>query len=357
MKKFYNIIIKLFPVLLIAVSFSCGSKPSVEKLSMTSKQVFALLPEKPQFVMYVNFKTMRTSEFWKQNISDSVLSGENAMGSILNVFKSATGASINDGLDEMFFANSWTGENAIILKGSFDKNKINSFLANDTIFKKTASPDGITVYTHLNSNLAFFLKDNFTLCASNYQKQIDYMKTVTDTSNSGLLANNELMKSIDPVIYKDNFWIVSTEKMFIRGIFANFTDMKSGKDISKEKMSDTLIDNQKDSLSKTDDVIMNKLYDRVNSVSLSGKMKGDLNIIMQFECVDAEASAYVTKLFNGIIGLAKLTSSAKKDKKETPFTNILNELSVSKIDNSVQISSKVTSNNVKEFREGKLLIK
>jgi hypothetical protein len=118
--------------------------------------------------------------------------------------------------------------------------------------------------------------------------------------------------------------------MFIRGIFANFTDMKSGKDISKEKMSDTLIDSQKDSLSKTDDVLMNKLYDRVNSVSLSGKMKGDLNIIMQFECVDAEASAYVTKLFNGIIGLAKLTSSAKKDKKETPFANILNEISISK---------------------------
>jgi hypothetical protein len=279
------------------------------------------------------------------------------MGSILNVFLTATGASMNDGLDEMFFANSWTGENAIVLKGSFDRNKINSYLANDTIFKKTASPDGITVYTHLNSNLALFLKDNFTICASNYQKQIDYMKTVSDTSNSGLLANTELMKSIDPILYKDNFWIVSTEKMFIRGIFANFTDLKSGKDISKEKMSDTLLNNRSDSLSKTDDVLMNKLYDKINSVSLCGKMKGDLNIVMQFECVDADASAYVTKLFNGVIGLAKLTASAQKDKKATPFTAILNDISISKFDNSVQISSKVTSNNVKEFREGKLLIK
>ena len=357
MKKFYITAIKLFLLFFAAMSFSCGSRPSVEKLPMTTKQVFALLPEKPQFVMYVNFKTMRISDFWKQNISDSVLSGENAMGSILNVFKSATGASISDGLDEMFFANSWTGENAIILKGSFDRNKINSYLANDTVFKKTATPDGITVYTHLNSNLAFFLKDNFTLCASNYQRQIDYMKTVTDTSNSGLLSNQELMKSIEPVIYKDNFWIVSTEKMFIRGIFANFTDMKSGKDISRENMSDTLIDSKKDSLSRTDDVLMNKLYDKVNSVSLCGKMKGELNIIMQFECVDKDATAYVTKLFNGIVGLAKLTSSARKDKKETPFTKILNEINISTYENSVQISSKVTGEDIREFREGKTLIK
>ena len=193
MKKFYNVYAGLFLVLTSLTLYSCGSRPAAENLNVTTKQVLALLPEKPQFVMYLNFKTMRGSEFWRTNISDSVLSGENAMGSLLNVFKSATGASISDGLDEMFFANSWTGQNAIVLKGSFDKNKMNSYLANDTVFRKTNTPDGITVYTHINSNLAFFLKDNFTLCASNYKEQIDYMKSVKDTSNTGLLSNAELM--------------------------------------------------------------------------------------------------------------------------------------------------------------------
>ncbi|MCE1166022.1 MAG: hypothetical protein LWX07_11545 [Bacteroidetes bacterium] len=351
MKKFYKIFTGLFLVLTLMSLPSCGSRPAAENLSVTAKQVLALLPEKPQFVMYVNFKTMRGSGFWKENISDSVLSGENSMGSLLNVFKSATGASISDGLDEMFFANSWTGQNAIVLKGSFDRNKMNSYLANDSVFRKTATPDGITVYTHLNSNLAFFLKDNFTICASNYREQIDYMKGVKDTSNTGLLSNAELMKSIEPIIYKDNFWIVSSEKMFIRGIFANFADLKSGKDISKETMSsDTLQGAQKDSVSRTDDLLMNKLYDRVNSVSLCGRMKDDLNVILQFECVNRESAVYVKKLFNGIIGLAKLTASAKKDKKPAAFENILNEINVTDEDNSVQITTKITNENIKSFR-------
>ncbi len=358
MKKFYNLFSGLFLVLAVLTLHSCGSRPAAEKLSVTARQVLALLPEKPQFVMYINFKTMRGSEFWKANISDSVISGENAMGTLLNVFKSATGASISDGLDEMFFANSWTGQNAIVLKGSFDKNKMNSYLANDSVFRKTGTPDGITVYTHLNSNLAFFLKDNFTLCASNYKEQIDYMKGVKDTSNTGLLSNAELMKSIEPIIYKDNFWVVSSEKMFIRGIFANFADLKSGKDISRETMSsDTASGVTKDSLDKTDDVLMNKLYDRVNSVSLSGRMKADLNVILQFECINRESAVYVKKLFNGIIGLAKLTASAKKDKKPAAFETILNEISVTDEDNSVRITTRITNENIQSFREGKLLVK
>lgn len=358
MKKFLRVLSGLFPLAAAILFFSCGSRIAPEKLSVTSKQVLALLPEKPQFVMYINFKTMRGTDFWKANVSDSVLSGENAMGSLLNVFRSATGASISDGLDEMFFANSWTGQNAVILKGSFDKNKMNSYLANDSIFKKTVTADGVTVYTHLNSNLAFFLKDNFTLCASNYKEQIDYMKSVTDTSNTGLLSNPEMMKSIEPIIYKNNFWLVSSEKMFIRGIFANFADIKAGKDISKETMSadSSSSETRKDSLSRTDDVLMNKLYDRVNSVSLSGKMKTDLNIILQFECVDRESAVYVKKLLTGVIGLAKITSSAKKDKKPAAFEKILNEISVQDDENSVMITTRITDDNIKDFREGNRLI-
>jgi len=67
---------------------SCSGDPVPDALSPAVKQTFSLLPEKPQFVMYANFRNMRAAEFWKTNISDSMFAAENTFGSMLNVFKS-----------------------------------------------------------------------------------------------------------------------------------------------------------------------------------------------------------------------------------------------------------------------------
>jgi len=354
MKKYLLLILVIFSLFVS----SCSNRQTIEKLTDTQKAVFNLLPEQPQFLMYMNFKSMRNTEFWKQNVSDSILTAENNLGSILNVFKNATGASITDGLDEMYFANTWIGENAIILKGSFDKNKMNSLLSNDTIFRKISDKDSKIVYSHLKSNMIFFLKDNFTLCASNYQSQIDFMMNNSDSSNSGLIKNTELMKSIESVMYKENAFIVTNEKSFIKGIFANFFDMKSGKNISKEQLSsDSLLNSQPDSLSKSDDILLNKIYEKVNSVSLNLKMKNELMLNLQFECIDEPAAMNVRKLFDGLIGIAKITSAAKdKNQKVTAFEKILNYLMVENNNTSVFLSAKINNENINEFRAGNLFL-
>jgi len=356
MKKFS---LKALMAVLIAVSiFSCSNKPSMEKLPQSVKTSLNLLPEKPQFVMYVNFRYLRTTEFWKQNLSDSVFSSENTFGSILNVFKSATGATISDGLDEIFFANSWTGENAIVMKGSFDKNKISVFLSNDTVFRKTDDNKGFVFYTHIPSNTMFFMKDNFTLCASNYAEQLSKMKNITDTSDTGLISNQELMTAINAIIYKESLWLVSTEKTFIRGIFANFMDMKSGKRFDKDNSNvDSLMNSTPDSLNKGDDIITNRLYEKVSSISLNAKIKNELDLVLQFECMDSDASAYVDKLFNGIIGLAKISSAGKKDKRNSAFDKVLNDISVRRYDNTVLVSAKINSENIKDFRNSNMFLK
>jgi hypothetical protein len=349
--------LKILLAALIFISvFSCSNKPSSEKLPLSVKTSLNLLPEKPQFVMYVNFKFLRTTEFWKENLSDSVFSAENTFGSILNVFKSATGATISDGLDEIFFANSWTGENAIVMKGSFERNKIAKFLSNDSLFRKT-DDKGFVYYTHLPSNTMFFQKDNFTLCASNYPAQLSKMNDITDTSNTGLINNQELMTAINAIMYKDGLWLVSTEKTFIRGIFANFMDMKSGKKFDKTNSNvDSLMNSAPDSLSKSDEIITNKLYEKISSISLNAKMKTELDLVLQFECMDGDASVYIDKLFNGIIGLAKISSAGKKDKKSA-FDKVLNDISVSRYDNTVLISARINSGNIKDFRNSNLFLK
>lgn len=348
-------ITKLFIVFVSAIIFfSCGSNPTPEKLSLSVKNNLNLLPEKPQFVMYINFKYLRTTEFWKKNIADSMLTSENTFGSILNVFKTATGATISDGLDEVFFANSWTGENAIVMKGSFDRNKMTGFLNNDSLFEKVDGANGFNYYRHKPSNTSFFLKDNFTLCASNYTEQLSKMKDITDTSNTGLVKNEELMKAINAIMYKESLWLVSAERMFIRGIFANFIDMKSGKGFDKEGKDTTSV--QPDSLSKTDEFILNRLYEKVNSISLNGKIKNEVDLVLQFECADRESTLYVDKLFNGIIGLAKISSAGRKNQKDSAFEKVLNDINLQNFENTFLISVKINSENIQDFRNSNLLI-
>jgi len=355
-KKFARFLSKFYIVAAVLFLISgCSSKPEADKLSMTLKSNFNMLPEKPQFVLYFNFKSMKGSEFWKLNISDSLINSERTFGTMLNIFKDATGATLSDGLDEMYFANSWTGENAIILKGIFDKNKLFNYTGKDSLYRKTSNPDGTVIFTHLQSGLIFFLKDNYTICASNYPKQIELMKDARDTTNGGLLNNTDMLKAIEAIIYKDNLWLVTTEKTFIRGIFTNFTDINTERELKPENANIDSLMNRKssDSLSKTEDFLSNKIQDKINSFSLSGKMKKELDIIIQFECKDDESAVFISNLFNGMIAIAKLTSTMKSrdEKVNTAALKMLDNLNISSYDNSSYINANITQDNIENFRK------
>lgn len=108
--------------------------------------------------MYLNFKSMRRTEFWKKNISDSILNAEKTFGSLLNTFKVSTGASISEGLDELYYSNSWFGENAIVLKGIFNRTTLDTLLARDSVFSITKSRDGTNIYVNNENGLYFSSK-------------------------------------------------------------------------------------------------------------------------------------------------------------------------------------------------------
>lgn len=354
MKKYYL----LFSVLGFLFFFGCSNKPSPEKLSLSVKSTLPLLQENPQFVMYMNFKEMRQSEFWKENISDSVLNAEKNFGNLLYTFKLATGASISNGIDELFFSNAWLGENTIVLKGVFDKEKLDNFISKDTLFVKTTKPNGITVYMFRDNELYFFFKDNFTLCASNYTKRIDEMLSVSDTSaNSGLMKNQNVMNAIEATVYKENIWMISTEKTFIRGIISNFIEPKSpGTSTGKIDITDTA-SVKPDSLDNAEDKILNSMYKNINSFILSGKMKDDLNFMIQFECNDSKNAESFEKILKGMIALVKLSSNFNKEKKSTAAENLLDNLVIKSYDNSLQISVVINRNNINDFRSNTILKK
>jgi hypothetical protein len=336
----------------------CSNKPTPEKLPLSVKATLPLLQESPQFVMYMDFKEMRISPFWKENISDSILNAEKNFGSLLYTFKIATGASISEGIDELYFSNAWLGENALVLKGVFDKAKLDSYISKDTLFKKTIQPNGINIYMYKGNDLYFFFKDNFTLCASNYMKRIDEMIAVTDTSvNSGLMKNKEILNAIETTVYKDHIWMISTEKAFIRGIFSNFIQPKSS-DTPKNKFDVNDSTSAKpDSLNKAEDKILNDMYKNVNAFILSGKMKDNLNFIIQFECVDNKNAETFGKLLNGMIAIVKLSSNIKRDKNSSAAENILDNISIKTYENSLQINVEINGKNISDFRNNTFLKK
>lgn len=342
----------LFFILLILFA-GCNFRPQPEPLPLSVHANLNLLQENPQFAMYLNFKSMRRTEFWKKNISDTLLNAEKTFGSLLNTFKLATGASVSEGLDELYYSNSWFGENAIVLKGVFDKNKMKEFLTNDSLFSITKNADGLQIYIKNDNGLYFYFKDDFTICASNYLKQIDVMIQTKDTSVTGLLKNNKVYEAVQNIIYKEDLWMVSTEKFFIRGIFQNFVETTSGSKLSEpDSMGNSYPETRNDSILSNEKLSIENLYKRLNAVSFSAKMANELKFLIQGECLNDESAKYLRSILNGVITVAKLSSAGKE---KSPASELFEKVKLERYDNSVFIELNVDESNLQELKKTKLM--
>lgn len=339
------------PVFLVLIIFlsGCNQRPDPEELPFSVNATLNLLQEDPQFVMYLNFKNMRRTEFWKKNVSDSLLNAEKTFGSLLNTFKLATGASISEGLDEFYYSNSWFGENSIVLKGIFNKSRLNEFLQTDSIFSITKNSEGIDIYIKNDNNLYFFFKDDFTICASNYLKQIDVMIRTKDTATSGLMLNTKAIDVIRDVIYKQDLWMISTERVFIRGIFQNFLFSTTGSGLPQTDTSGNPQNN--DSLADQKTTIEN-LYKKFNSISFSADMGDDLKLLIQGECIDTESSKYLRSIINGLLTIAKFT-----DRENKSAVRMLDKIKLNRYDEDVFVEMTVDESNLQDLRKTDFLSK
>jgi hypothetical protein len=333
-------------VLFLLLLSSCSLRPDPEPLPYSVQTTLNLLQENSQFVMYLNFKSMRRTEFWKKNISDSLLNAEKTFGSLLNTFKVSTGASISEGLDELYYSNSWFGENAIVLKGIFNKTTLDTLLARDSVFSITKSREGTNIYVNNENGLYFFFKDNFTICASNYLKQIDQMIETSDTSKAGLLINQKMVETIQSVVYKENLWMATTEKMFIRGMFMNLLETTSGKRVEENDSAAV------DTTATDENLNVKNLYKAVNSLSFSAKMGTDLSLLVQGECISERTSKYLAEILSGLITVAKLS---EKDKQDPETFQMLQNIELNRYDESVYVSVTIDEKNLAAFRSKNLM--
>ncbi len=333
-------------MLFLLLLSSCSLRPDPEPLPFSVQTTLNLLQENSQFVMYLNFKSMRRTEFWKKNISDSILNAEKTFGSLLNTFKVSTGASISEGLDELYYSNSWFGENAIVLKGIFNRTTLDTLLARDSVFSITKSREGTNIYVNNENGLYFFFKDNFTICASNYLKQIDEMIETSDTSKAGLLSNPKMLETIQSVVNKENLWMVTNEKMFIRGLFMNLLETTSGKQVEENDSAAV------DTTVTDDNLTVRNLYKAVNSLSFSAKMGTDLSLLVQGECFSERTSKYLSEILSGLITVAKLS---EKDKQDPETSQMLKNIELDRYDETVYVSVTIDEKNLAAFRSKNLM--
>ena len=351
------LVIKSFALFIIIFSFSflifnCSRRFEPEPLQLTVKQNLALLQSDPQFVMYFNFKRMRETEFWKKFISDSLFSSERNFGNFLNTLKTATGASISNNIDELYFSNSWIGENAMVIKGTFDQSMINDYVKNDTNYSKISYPNNITIYNNSWIHFYFYFKDDFTLCASNYLSQLEKTISVYDTSIAGLLTNEDAMKVIENIKFKDNLWLMSGQKLFIRGIFENFTEINKN---PKNKLPDG---ENKDTLneadtSKTGEFHLSTIYKKVNAVSFSLKMTDAINIVMQNNCDDEKSAMELKNSAEAVVTLAKLSAQFSK-KKSPAVLKLLDRIDIKIFNNILILETKLDASQVEDIRRQKI---
>ncbi len=333
--------------------FNCSRRFEPEPLALSVKQNLALLQSDPQFVMYFNFQKMRETGFWAKFVSDSLFNSERNFGNFLYTLKQATGVSISNGIDELYFSNSWTGENAMVIKGTFDKNRINEYVSKDTSFSRISYPNNVIVYNLTPQHFYFYFKDDFTVCASNYIKQIESTFSVKDTSQTGLLGNAEAMSVIDRIKYKDNLWMMSDQKLFIRGIFENLSQMNEpgGNKGQDSTPIDSLI---KADTSKSSESAIADLYQKINAVSFSLKMSDKLDLVMQNECSDVESAKDLKNRIDGIIALVRLSTQLSK-KKSAPVLKVLDKLDSRVYEKTVLLELNLDEQQITDIRKQKIL--
>jgi hypothetical protein len=342
----------LFTICFLLFEGGCSRRFEPEPLTLSVKQNLALLQTNPQFVMYFNFKKMRETEFWQIFISDSLFNSERNFGNFLTTLKDVTGVSISNGIDELYFSNSWIGDNAMVVKGIFDKNRINEYVKTDTLFTKIPYPNGITVYNQVEAHFYFYFKDEFTVCASNYISQIESTFEVKDTTQAGLLTNADAMRTLERIKYKDNLWMMSGQKLFIRGIFENFSELgKTNKNKLPESPNMDSLVTEDSTGEKQYDLL--GLYDKIESVSFSLMMTGNLDIVMQNECADNNSAIELKNKIDAVIALSKLSSQFSK-KKDKTMLDILDKIDLSVHDKTMMIEVKLKDEQVASIREKKI---
>jgi hypothetical protein len=145
--------------------------------------------------------------------------------------------------------------------------------------------------------------------------------------------------------------MISNQKLFIRGIFENFSDIGKSK---TNKMPGGEIDtlSMQDTTQGDDTEQLYSIYKKISAVSFSLKMTDDIEIIMQNECEDDKSATDLKNRFEAVIALAKLSNTFAK--KPSPVVKILDKVEMDVFGKTTLLDAKLEDQDIKDIRNAKI---
>lgn len=140
--------------------------------------------------------------------------------------------------------------------------------------------------------------------------------------------------------------MVSTEKMFIRGVFLNFLGGGTGGMNPGEE-------EQQSPDSPAGDI--GTLYENVNSIGFSVNMETDLKLIVQCGCINDESANKIRKLINGLLTFSKLGTALKSEEEKSATEEMLNSIEVKNYGSDVFLEINVNDQNIADFQKKKFI--
>jgi hypothetical protein len=161
------------------------------------------------------------------------------------------------------------------------------------------------------------------------------------------------MSVIEGIKYKENLWMMSDQKLFIRGIFENLSQMNKPEN---EKAPGSL---PMDSLfaadtSKNNESVITNLYQKIKAVSFSLKMTDKLDLVMQNECEDVNSAKDLKNRVDGIVALAKLSAQLSL-KKQSSILKVLDKLNSSVDEKTLFLEMNLDEQQITDIRKQKVL--
>lgn len=196
MKKFYLFI--LFLVLSIA---GCNCSGKIEEFTDEQLSVLKTLPENIDFMVYMNYKELKKSDYLKDFSSLSLIKDSSAF--FLEGVDDSYKNPINENLNESIIVSSFfSGTSTVYIYQ--DVAKLNEFLNNKTYCVKN-SENGFTWYSRNNRPENKFILVNNALY---FSKELDFLKKISDPDGKKLTAS-PFWESLSKMKYKNHYWLAS----------------------------------------------------------------------------------------------------------------------------------------------------
>lgn len=262
----------LFLLLLTTILVSSCVKEVSQPIEPAVLKKLRLIPADPTNIIYLNFKNLRKTKYWKDFFNPDLSSQSVSKKTIFD----SLGINFDKDVDEIIISTEWNDFNSFIIT-------LNRPAREFPIKKKFNDYETV-------------IFDEKIVFISNDHNRIEQIKE--NVFDNSFTKNPLFRRVINSLQYKEHFWFVTRNTTLLLKLLRNGTD---------------------------DDKRLENLFRSINFINFSVKLNKDVNINSYWACVDETRANLLRGVLNGIISMIVLTEPNDPLVKELSKSNIFLE--------------------------------